>query len=243
MLAIVPARGGSKGLPGKNIRPLGGIPLIAHSIRMARMCPLISRLVVSTDSEEIADVARREGADVPFMRPPELASDDTPMWPVLQHALSAVERLDGRKYGSVLLLDPTSPGRLPEDVQHALAILEADTTAVGVISASEPHFNPRWVCVEPDDGGYIRQSFDNPKAYTRRQDVPPMYRVNGSLYLWRRDYVAEANSLELYDSPHRMILIPEDRAIHIDELHDFRLAELLLREGLIEFPWGSTTAQ
>src|SRR5215218_3886475 len=94
ILAIIPARGGSKGLPGKNIRPLAGLPLIAHSLRLAAMCPEITRCVVSTDDPAIADVARAHGGDVPFIRPRELAGDDTPMMPVLQHALSEVERAE-----------------------------------------------------------------------------------------------------------------------------------------------------
>jgi len=237
ILAVIPCRGGSKGLPGKNIRPLGGMPLVAHSIRMAESCPAISRTVVSTDDERIADVARQYGGDVPFMRPAQLAQDDTPMWPVLKHALQAVEDTEGRRYGSVLLLDPTSPGRLPEDVVKAAEMLEEDANAVGVIGVSEPHFNPRWVCVEAGAGGYMQQSFSSSTTYLRRQDVPPVYRINGCLYLWRRDYVAESPDIGFYKSPHRFLVLPEERAVHIDELHDFRTAELLLREGLIEFPW------
>lgn len=96
VLAVIPARGGSKGLPGKNIRPFAGLPLIAHSILLAKMCPEIDRCVVSTDSEEIAQVARRFEAEVPFLRPGELARDGTPMWPVLRHALEAVETAVGQ---------------------------------------------------------------------------------------------------------------------------------------------------
>lgn len=237
ILAIIPARGGSKGLPGKNIRPLGGLPLIAHSIRLAKMCPEISRTIVTTDSEEIAAVAREYGADVPFLRPAELAQDETPMWPVLRHALSAVEAAEGRRYGGVLLLDPTSPGRVPADVAQAVAALQADANAMGVIAVSEPHFNPRWVCVETATDGYMRQSFPDTKVYTRRQDVPPTYRINGCLYLWRRNHLADSAEMRLYELPHRMVVIPEERAVHIDELHDFRIAEILVREKLIRFPW------
>jgi len=98
ILAVIPARGGSKGLPGKNIRPLAGLPLIAHSIKLAQFCPQVTRLIVSTDSEEIAAVARKFGAEIPFMRPFDLAQDDTPMWPVLRHALQMVESEENSKY-------------------------------------------------------------------------------------------------------------------------------------------------
>src|SRR3954451_10687616 len=104
-LAVVPARGGSKGLPGKNIRPLAGLPLLEHSVKLAQLCPEIDRTIVSTDSEEIAEIARAVGAEVPFLRPAKLARDETPMLPVLRHALG---ELDGA-WDLVLLLDPTSP--------------------------------------------------------------------------------------------------------------------------------------
>ena len=120
VLAVIPARGGSKGLPGKNIRSFAGLPLIAHSILFAKMCPEIDRCIVSTDSSEIAEVARRYDADVPFLRPSDLAQDDTPMWPVIHHALDYVEESGGVKYELVILLDPTSPGREPADVAETV---------------------------------------------------------------------------------------------------------------------------
>jgi CMP-N,N'-diacetyllegionaminic acid synthase len=237
ILAVIPCRGGSKGLPGKNVRSLAGLPLLAHSIKLARLCPEIAQCIVSTDSEEIATVARAHEGVVPFLRPSNLAQDDTPMWPVLQHALQEMERREGRSYGSLLLLDPTSPGRLPKDLQKAIQILEEDTACLGVVTASVPHFNPRWVCVELQPDGYIRQSFSNDQAYTRRQDVPVVYRINGSLYLWRRDHVVNSDAPDICTQPHRMLDIPEERAIHIDEIHDFNLAEVLIREGLVQLPW------
>src|SRR5271154_2273993 len=113
VLAVIPGRGGSKGLPGKNIRPLAGLPLICHSIRLSKLCVEIAKCIVSTDSEEIAAVARECGAEVPFLRPAELARDDTPMGPVLRHALTEMESRQRCRYGSVLLLSPASPARLP----------------------------------------------------------------------------------------------------------------------------------
>src|SRR5436190_9337115 len=140
-LAVIPARGGSKGLPGKNVRPLAGLPLIEHSLRLARLCPELGRTIVSTDSDGIAEVARAAGGEVPFRRPDDLARDDTPMLPVLRHAL---EELDpaGAEYEFVLLLDPTSPGRLPEEVSRAHDMLVERTDADGVVAVSEPGFNP-----------------------------------------------------------------------------------------------------
>ena len=239
VLAVIPARGGSKGLPGKNIRPFAGLPLIAHSIRMAALCPEIDRCIISTDSEEIADVARNHGGDVPFLRPAELAQDTTPMWPVLRHALTEIERTGQLRFGSLLLLDPTSPGRMPEDVVESLRILESDPTADGVIAVSEPPFNPRWVCVEEVEG-YMKPLVRQNADYVRRQDVPPVYRINAVLYLWRRDHVMNESAPRLYESHHRILVVPDERAIHIDEPRDFALAELLVGEGFVKFPWLST---
>ena len=237
VLAVIPARGGSKGLPAKNIRPLAGLPLIAHSILFSKLCGEIAKCVVSTDSEEIVAVARKYGGEVPFLRPADLARDDTAMWPVLRHALMEMESREPCRYGSVLLLSPTSPARLPEDVSRAIELLEGDGHAVGVVAASPPQFNPRWACIDIATDGYMRQSFPDGNVYVRRQDVPAVYRINGSLYLWRRDHVADSESPRYFEVPHRMLEIPECRAIDIDSLHDLRLAELMLREGMIQFPW------
>ena len=237
ILAVIPARGGSKGLPGKNVRPLGGLPLIAHSLRLAGMCKDIARTLVSTDDAQIAEVARAHGGDVPFMRPPELAQDDTPMMPVLQHALREAERLDHRRYGSVLLLDPTSPGRLPDDVARAIALLDGDPGCQGVIACSKPTFNPFWVGVV-EQGAYLTPAFPG-TGYTRRQDVPAFLRINGALYLWRRDFVERGASWR--DEPQRALEIPEARAFSIDDLHEFQVAEQLIAAGLIELPWLKAT--
>ena len=233
ILAIVPARGGSKGLPGKNVRPLAGLPLIAHSLRLAALCPEIARTIVTTDDADIRDVAIAHGGDAPFLRPAELARDDTPMTPVLQHALHEAERLDGRTYGSVLLLDPTSPGRLPADVTRAVELLESDAAAQGVIACSKPTFNPFWVGVV-ERGAYLAPAFAGAE-YVRRQDVPPFLRINGALYLWRRDFIARGASWR--DEPHRALEIPEARAFSIDDLHEFQVAEQLVAAGLVELPW------
>ena len=233
MLAVVPARAGSKGLPGKNVRVLVDRPLLAHSLACARMCPQVDRCVVSTDGEDIRDIARANGGDVPFLRPASLAADDTPMMPVLQHALAEIEQSEKRTYGSVLLLDPTSPGRLPEDVARAVELLENDPSAAGVIACSTPTFNPFWVGVTKS-GPYLEPAFSG-AAFARRQDVPPFLRINGALYLWRSDFVRSGRSWR--DAPQIPLEIPEARAFSIDDLYEFRLAELLLGSGLVHFPW------
>src|SRR5689334_19934277 len=152
VLAVIPARGGSKGLPGKNIRVFAGLPLIAHSILYARMCPQLGRIVVSTDSAEIAAVAAEYDAKPPFIRPAVLAEDHTPMIPVLQHALSSMEKIERTTFQYVVLLDPTSPGREPADVSEAFQRLKNNPSADGIVSVSRPDFNPLWNCVIEKDG-------------------------------------------------------------------------------------------
>jgi CMP-N,N'-diacetyllegionaminic acid synthase len=234
-IAIIPARGGSKGLPGKNVRLLGGLPLIAHSIRFAHLCAGIERCIISTDSEEIAKIARDASGEVPFLRPPELAEDSTPMLPVLQHAVREMELLEGKRFELVILLQPTSPFRLREDVSRALQLIDQDREAAGVVAVSTPAFNPRVVCVEQKDG-YLQWAFDR-KMYTRRQEAEPVYRINGMLYVWRRDHLMRCSADQLYSAPHRILVVPEERALDIDTLHDFQVGEALLQAGMLQLPW------
>jgi N-acylneuraminate cytidylyltransferase len=237
LLAIIPARSGSKGLPRKNLRPLAGLPLIAHSIKFAAMCQPIKRCIVSTDNEEIRDVAFFHGGDAPFLRPAELAADDTPMLPVLQHALKQVEQTEGRTYAGVLLLQPTSPVRSPAELDQALAIMEQDSSAVGVVAVAETPFNPAYVCVR-SDSDYIAMAFGDERK--SRHDFAPVLRITGSLYLWRRDYIASCSELRMAQERHRMLVIPKDRVFDIDDLNDFRLAELAVTSGMITLPWLSS---
>jgi N-acylneuraminate cytidylyltransferase len=236
VLAVIPARGGSKGLPGKNTRPLAGLPLIAHSLRLAALCPEIDTCIVSTDSESIAEVARRFGANVPWLRPAELAEDHSPMWAVLQHALAETERRLQKQFGAVLLLQPTNPCRLPEDITTAVETLESDPEAVGVVSVSEPHFNPRWVCVEESQGYMKRLNAAGP-AYVRPQDAPAVYRINGLLYLWRRRHVHESPEPGYYTKPHKMLVLPDLRAADVNNAEDLEQLELLLHAGMVTLPW------
>lgn len=237
-LAVVPARGGSKGLPGKNIRSLAGLPLIAHAIRAADLLPFVSRCVVTTDSEEIATVARSYGADVPFLRPASLATDDAPMAPVVRHALAEVESAEGRPYDAVLLLDPTSPVRVPEQMTEALTRLAADESLDGVVSVSEPAFNPAWVGVRQAAAtGHLLRFYDQGRGVTRRQDAARFLRVNGNFYLWRADFVRRLETSWLDEGRHAGVVIPDLQAFSIDDDIEFRLIETLLSAGFLELPW------
>ena len=232
---MIPARGGSKGLPRKALLPLGGVPLIAHSIELARRCPEIERTIVTTDDAEIAAAAQTLGAEVPFLRPAELARDDTPMWPVLRHALGELEQA-GERWDALLLLQPTSPFRLPEDVAGAARLLASGDDLGGVVGVSEPRFNPIWSTVVERDGR-LAPLVPEGARYDRRQDVPRALRINGSLYLWRSALVRERERDPGTAAPLAGYEIPELRALDVDTAEDLALAELLLGEGLVRLPW------
>jgi CMP-N,N'-diacetyllegionaminic acid synthase len=242
ILAVIPARGGSKGLPDKNIRDLAGLPLIAHSIRAAALMPYVARCVVTTDSERIAAVAREHGGDVPFLRPAELAADDTPMAPVVAHALETVEKQEGAAYDAVLLLDPTSPARVPAQVAHARDQLFADPGLDGVVSVSEPTFHPTWVGVRFEGGSArLARYYEAGTGVTRRQDNPRFLRVNGNFYLWRSSFVRRLEVSWLDEGVQAGLEIPEAQAFSIDDEYEFRLAEAVLAAGLISLPWLDDT--
>lgn len=236
VLAIIPARGGSKGLPGKNTRPFCGLPLIAHSILFARSCSDVTRTIVTSDSPDIQAVAQSYGADVPFTRPRELAGDETPLWPVLQHALRAVEAQDGASYRYIALIDPTTPCRQPEYMTHCVQRLTAAPDADGIVAVSRPDFNPIWTCVVVEDG-WMKALFAEGGRYERRQDVPAVYRINGALYLWTTEFLRTTHGQWRDQGRLLPYEIPDTTAISIDTLDEFNRAELLVRSGLVRLPW------
>ncbi len=235
LLCVIPARGGSKGLPGKNTRPFAGHPLIGHTVMMARMVPEIDRCIVSTDSPEIAKVAKDYGADVPFSRPADLATSEIAIWPVLQHALAEVERQEGKRYEYLLLTDPTSPGRLPTQISDAFKKLKATPAADGIIAVSKPDFNPYWVCVYEKDG-WMTDLMSDAAKFARRQDVPTVYRINGSFYIWRAEVVRSRKSWREGTNLLQYVTA-EERAFAIDTLEEFQKAELLVTSGMVPLPW------
>jgi len=234
ILAVVPARGGSKGLPGKNLAALGGVPLVAHALRFAAACPEIARTVVSTDSEEIAKVAREHGGDVPFLRPAGLATDETPIWPVLRHALDALDP-DGDIFDRLLLVMAASPFRLPEYVAAMSGLLDAAPDADGVVSACDPGFDPVWLCVVERDGR-MEHLVPEGARYERRQDVPRVLRLNGALYLWRTEFVRREPE-SWFNGRNRLYEMPRSRSADIDDAFDLGVAEAMLAGGLVTLPW------
>ncbi len=224
LLAVIPARGGSKGIPRKNIYPLCGRPLIAYSIDAALQSHAVDRTVVSTDDNEIADVSRRLGAEV-RMRPAALAQDDTPTRAVLAHV---VAELAAESYvpDAVLTLQPTSPLRTAGDIDGAAALFEADPSADSLVSCIEvPHiFHPESV-MRLTPQGYLEPYLRAPQP-TRRQDKPPVFARNGAaIYITRTPRLAE------YVFGGRLVPYPMDAesSVDIDTLEDLRTAERLLK--------------
>lgn len=229
ILGVIPARGGSKGVPAKNLRIVGGAPLVVHSIRTAQaVSDLVFRTVVSTDDPETARVAREAGGDVPFLRPAALAGDRAPMAPAVRHAVEFVEADDGKTVEWVLLLQPTNPIRLREDVETAVRLAREDRSCDSVVSVVQVHATHP-VLMKRIVGGWLRPWGAPEPPGGRRQDYdPPAYMRNGAIYLTRRDVVMGGSMWGDRVRPYEM---PEERSVGIDTELDLRLADLLMREA------------
>lgn len=226
LLVIIPARGGSKGLPRKNLALLGGRPLVAWSIDVGLRTPSVGRVVVSTDDEEVAAVSLAAGADVPFRRPAELASDKTSSVDVVLHALTALGENGAGRTERIVLLQPTSPLRDVSDVEGAIRLsLESDADAV--VSVSEAECHP-WYTVSIDPEGRLHAMVEHPR-FDRRQDLTPAFRINGAVYVVRRSTLQERNTF----SPAGALawVMPPERSVDIDRHIDLVVAEALLQKG------------
>lgn len=222
--AYVFARGGSKGVPGKNIRQLGGRPLIAYPIETARATGLFERIIVSTDSKEIADVAVRYGAEAPFLRPAELATDTASEWLAWQHALQATEALYGLP-DIFVSLPATSPFRNTLDVARCIDRLkEHDETDI-VITAKPADRSPYFNMVRLDEKRHAHLVIKPDGKLVRRQDVPAVFDVTTVAYAARPDFIL--NSSGLWDGCVGMVEVPVERALDIDTPFDFFMAECI----------------
>ncbi|HYH23020.1 MAG TPA: acylneuraminate cytidylyltransferase family protein [Azospirillum sp.] len=226
-LCTICARGGSKGVPGKNIRPLAGKPLLAHSIEQARASGLFAWIAVSSDDAAILDVARAHGADQTIERPAEMATDTAGKLPAIRHAVLAAEGGFGEPFETLVDLDATSPLRLPEDIRGAVDLLET-TDANCVITAAPARRSPYFNLVELDAGGIVRLSKTLPHPVERRQDAPACFDMNASIYVWRRDPFIAAPAI--FDGTTRLFVMPPERSVDIDEPLDFDIVELLMRK-------------
>ena len=222
------ARGGSKGVPRKNIRLLAGKPLIAYAIETARASSLIDRVIVSTDDTGIAEVARQYGADVPFMRPAELARDDSPELFAWRHAIQTLEATDGHpKIEALVSIPPTSPLRAVEDVDACLRTL-LDSDADIVIAVKPAGRSPYFNMVVLDDTASARLVISSDKIIRRRQDAPRVYDVTTVAYAARPAYVLRASSV--FEGKVKAVLVPAERAVDIDTELDFKFVEFLLTQ-------------
>ncbi|MFH1420902.1 MAG: Gfo/Idh/MocA family oxidoreductase [Candidatus Aenigmatarchaeota archaeon] len=226
IIAIIPARGSNKSTPYKNTKLLAGKPMIAYSIETALKCPLVDRVVVSTDDIEIAAVARKYGAQTPFMRPKELAQDETPMLPVLQHAVDWLEKNENEKIDIVVLLDATTPFRTSENIEECIKKLQS-TNADSVITVCEAEHNPYFVMVQLDDDK-MQPLLKTDDAITRRQDAPKVYRINAGVYAIKKDVLMQQN--KIFTDNTRVVIMPQRNSVHIDNSNDFELAEFLAKK-------------
>ena len=235
-LGVIPARGGSKSVPRKNIALIHGKPLIAYTIEAAQRSRLLTHFLVSSDDPEIIAVARQYGARVPFIRPAELATDTAPSLPVVQHAVGEMERMHGITYDYIVLLQPTTPLRLPEDIDAALEKLVA-TGADSVISVCDVGaYHPARMRQIVDDR-LVELPIREPKEMARRQDLPPVYIRNGAIYAVKRDVVMLQNTMSGVVC--RPYIMPEERSVNVDSMLDLLLAEILLHPP--EVPGGTST--
>lgn len=231
VIAFIFARGGSKGLPGKNIRMLAGRPMIAWAITHAKAVERISRVIVSTDSEEIASVARKWGAEVPFLRPHDLALDTSPEWYAWRHALSFVQTETGRLPSVMVSVPTTAPLREPGDIEACLDLF-AQGGADVVLTASESRRNPYFNMVEMKPDGTVKIVNSPSDQLNRRQDAPKVYDVATVAYVCDPKFVLSADSI--FEGRVKQVVIPAERAIDIDTMFDFELAEYLMaRKGTI----------
>jgi CMP-N-acetylneuraminic acid synthetase len=224
-IAFIFARGGSKGLPGKNIRHLGGKPLIAWSITHALTVNRIERVIVSTDSEEIAAVARDYCAEVPFIRPTELARDDSPEWLAWRHALNYLLESTGALPEVMVSVPTTAPLRLPLDIENCLDEYEKGDTDM-VITITDAHRNPYFNMVKANEDGTVGLVNPPQSTIARRQDAHVVYDMATVCYVANSEFVMTHKAI--FEGRVKAVHVPTERAIDIDTLLDFQIAEILL---------------
>ena len=226
-LIVIPARGGSKGIPRKNIKHLGGRPLIYYAIDGARSVVGDADICVTTDDAEIIDMVKAYGLDVPFVRPDYLAADNMGTYEVLLHALDYYEKI-GRKYDTIVLLQPTSPFRRPDDIRGAMNEYTPELDMV--VTVKEAATNPYYNSYEEDKEGYLTISKGDGK-YARRQDVPEAWEYNGAVYVINAKSLKAKNMSDFRRV--RKYVMDSLHSLDLDTLLDWKIAELLISEGMV----------
>jgi N-acylneuraminate cytidylyltransferase len=224
VLIIIPARGGSKGIPRKNIKPLNGKPLIYYAIDTARAITADENICVSTDDEEIKSVVEAYGLEVPFLRPDELSTDTAGTYEVLLHALDYYQK-QGRQYKTVLLLQTTSPFRTVEQVKEALALYD-QSDADMVVSVKDCPANPYYNVFEEDGNGYLHVCKGDGNIF-RRQDAPKVYEYNGAIYIMS---ARTLKRMHMHKMPHRVKYVMDAKSsFDLDTMGDWQMAEMMLK--------------
>ena len=227
VIGVIPARSGSKGLPNKNVLEIGGKPLIAWTIQAAKESKYIDELVVSTDSDQIAKIAIEFGANVPFIRPSELALDITPSIEVIKHALDFYREVFKLNFDYTMLLEPTSPLRDVRDIDGALEDLEKNIDATSLVGVALTEVQNPAFQVKIDKSGYLRNLNDETIQPVRRQDINPVYFLEGSVYVSKTKDLEKLNSF--YQKKTIGMVLPKWKSLEIDDLEDFVMVEALMR--------------
>lgn len=229
VLGIIPARGGSKGVVRKNIRTLAGKPLLAYTAESSLSSTFLSHTILSTDDAEIAEIGRSLGLAVPFIRPPELAQDETPTFPVVLHALIAMEAV-GEQFDAVCLLQPTNPLRNSADIDTCISLLETSgaDSVVSILPVPDT-FNPKWVywCTSE---GKLELSSGEREPVSRRQELPRAFHRDGSVYVTRRNVLFEHGNL--YGIDVRGYEMDAERSVNIDTQDDWETAVRAMQNGI-----------
>ncbi len=224
-IAVIPARSGSKGLPDKNIKPVNGKPLLAYTIEAALESGCFDTVHVSTDSERYAEIARRYGADVPFLRSAALATDTASTWDAVREVLARYDEI-GKRFDTMMLMQPTTPLRTGEDVKAAYALFQKKQ-AKSVIAVCEVDHSPLWCDTIPDSGsmkGFGRKDL----AWVNRQDLRPYYRVNGAIYLLSVNGINIPPDDEIYEDNCYALFMDRKKSVDVDSEDDLALVEFLL---------------
>ena len=229
ILALVTARGRSKTIPRKNLARLGGKSLISWTLDLARDCSDLDRVVVSTDDEEIAEEARRRGAETPFLRPSALARDESTSMGAALHALNWLDEHQGYRPHYLMLLQPTSPFRISEDIEKTLA-LARDHAADSVVSVCPVHHHDPKLLMRINAEGRMTPYDGASNAPVRRQDLPPVYALNGAVFLVRRDFLLERR--KWYDERTYAYVMPAERSMDIDTPWELYVADLIMKDRM-----------
>lgn len=229
IIATICARGGSRGVPGKNIKRILGKPLLVYTLEQVQALSWIDRIVVSTDDAKIQRVARKAGIEVPFLRPKKYATNTASKLPAIINTVQKAERLWQETYDVVLDLDPTSPLRTLKDIEDSVKLLLADDKTLSVFSVCQAAKNPYFNMVEPTSRGYVRLSKKPPQPLTRRQDAPPVYSMNASIYVMRKNDLFERKTF--FTERTKAYLMPEERSVDIDRPLDFEFVSFMLERA------------